>query len=87
MRRSKRVKQLRNNGIINSTTRSHLVGHFCKICIMMHGSMNVKFVVVECGVCVCVCVCVRARARVCVCACVRVCVCVCACVCVSINLT
>jgi len=29
--RSKHVEQLRNTGIINSTTRSHLVGYFCKI--------------------------------------------------------
>ena len=28
MCRSKHVEQLRNIGIINSTTRSHLVGHF-----------------------------------------------------------
>ena len=31
-----------NNGIINCPTQLHLVGHFYKICIMMHGSMNVK---------------------------------------------
>jgi hypothetical protein len=30
--RSKHVEQLRNNGIINSSTRSHLVGYFYKIC-------------------------------------------------------
>jgi len=29
--RSKHVEQLRNNGIINSTTRSHLVGYFYTI--------------------------------------------------------
>jgi len=29
--RSKHVEQLRNTGIINSTTRSHLVGYFYKI--------------------------------------------------------
>jgi len=29
--RSKRVEQLRNIGIINSTTQFHLVGYFCKI--------------------------------------------------------
>ena len=43
MCRSKRVEQLRNIGIINSTTRSHLVRYFYMICIMMHGSMNIKF--------------------------------------------
>ena len=42
MCRSKHVEQLRNIGIINSTTLSHLVGYFCKIYIMMHGSMNIK---------------------------------------------
>ena len=36
------AEQLRNIGIINSTTRSHLVGYFYKIYIMMHGSMNNK---------------------------------------------
>jgi len=40
--RSKHVEQLRNTGIINSTTRSHLVGYFYKICIMMQGSMNTR---------------------------------------------
>jgi hypothetical protein len=30
-------------GIINSTTRSHLVGYFYKIYIMMNGSMNIKY--------------------------------------------
>jgi len=39
----KHVEQLRIIGIINSTTRSHLVGSFYKIYIMMHGSMNIKF--------------------------------------------
>jgi hypothetical protein len=29
--RSKHVEQLKNTGIINSTTRSHLVGYFCKM--------------------------------------------------------
>jgi hypothetical protein len=24
-------------------TQLHLVGHFCEICIMMHGTVNVKF--------------------------------------------
>jgi len=32
-----------NKQIINSTTRSHLVGNFYKIYNMMHGSMNVTF--------------------------------------------
>jgi hypothetical protein len=41
--RSKHVGQSRNNGIINCPTQLHLVGPFCEICIMMHGSMNVKF--------------------------------------------
>jgi len=40
---SKHVEQLRNTGIINSTTRSHLVGYFYTIYIMMHGSINIKF--------------------------------------------
>ena len=31
MCRSKHVEQLRNIGIINSTTRSHLIGYFYKI--------------------------------------------------------
>jgi hypothetical protein len=39
---SKHVEQLRNTGIINSTIRSHFVGYFCKIYIMMHWSMNIK---------------------------------------------
>jgi hypothetical protein len=38
----KHVEQSRNNGIINCPTQLHLVGHFYKICIMMHGSINVK---------------------------------------------
>ena len=38
----KHVKQLRNTGIINSTTRLHLVGSFYEIYITMHGSMNIK---------------------------------------------
>jgi hypothetical protein len=37
---SKHVEQLRNIGIINSTTRSHLVGYFYTICIMVDRSMN-----------------------------------------------
>ena len=43
MCRSKHVEQLRNIGIINSTIRSHLVGYFYKIYIMMQGSINIKF--------------------------------------------
>ena len=38
----KNVEQSRNNGIINCPTQLHLVGHFYKICILMHGSMNDK---------------------------------------------
>jgi hypothetical protein len=38
--RPKHVEQLRNIGIINSTTRLHLVGSYYEICITMHGSMN-----------------------------------------------
>jgi hypothetical protein len=41
--RFKHIEQLRNIGIINSTTRSHLVGYFYKIYIKMHGSMNIKY--------------------------------------------
>jgi len=41
--RSKHVEQLRNTGIINSTTRLHLVGSFYEIYTTMHGSMNIKF--------------------------------------------
>jgi len=40
--RSKHVEQLINTGIINSSTRLHLVGYFCKIYTMMHGSTNIK---------------------------------------------
>jgi hypothetical protein len=40
-------KGLRNIEIINSTTRSHLVGYFCKIYIMMHGSMDIMLRSVE----------------------------------------
>jgi len=36
------VEQLRNIGIINSTTWLHLVGSFYKIYITMHGSMNIR---------------------------------------------
>jgi len=32
------------NGIINCPTQLHLVCHFYKICIMMHGYMNVKHI-------------------------------------------
>ena len=42
MCRSKRAEQSKNIGIINSTTQSHLVGYLYMICIMMHGSMNIK---------------------------------------------
>jgi len=45
--RSKHVEQLRNIGIINATTRSHLVGYFYTIYIMMHGSMNIKTIYVS----------------------------------------
>jgi hypothetical protein len=38
----KHVEQSRDDGIINCTTQLHLVAHFYKICITMHGSMNVK---------------------------------------------
>jgi len=38
---SKHVQQPRNNGIIYYPTQLHLVGHFCKDRIMMHGTMNV----------------------------------------------
>jgi len=40
--RPKHVEQLRNTGIINSTTRLHLVGSFYVIYITMHGSMNIN---------------------------------------------
>ena len=43
MCRQKHVEQVRNIGIINSTTRLHLVGSFCEFYITMHGSMNIKF--------------------------------------------
>jgi hypothetical protein len=42
--RLKHVEGSRNNGIINCPTQLHLVAHFYKICIMMHGSINVKVV-------------------------------------------
>jgi len=41
--RSKHVEQLRNIGIIISTTQLHLVGYFYMIFIMMNRSMNIKF--------------------------------------------
>jgi hypothetical protein len=34
---------IKNTGIINSTTRLHLVGSFYEIYTTMHGSMNIKF--------------------------------------------
>jgi hypothetical protein len=40
--RPKHVEQLRNIGIINSTTQSHLIGSSYEIYITMHGSMNIK---------------------------------------------
>jgi len=43
--RSKHVEQLSNIGIINSTTRLHLVGYFYKLYVMMHGHMKIKFIV------------------------------------------
>jgi len=36
-----------NTGIINSTTRSRLVGYFYTIFIMMHGSMNIQLVTLD----------------------------------------
>jgi len=41
--RPKHVEQLRNTGIINSTTWLHLVGSFYEFYITMHGSMNTKY--------------------------------------------
>jgi hypothetical protein len=38
----KNVEQLRNIGVINSTTRLHLVGFFYETYITMHGSMDSK---------------------------------------------
>jgi len=40
--RPKHVEQLRNIGIIKSTTWLHLVGYFYKIYIAVRGSMNIK---------------------------------------------
>jgi len=47
--RPKHVEQLRNIGIINSTTQSYNVGYFYKIYITMHGSMNIMryFVLIQ----------------------------------------
>jgi len=39
---SKHVEQLINIGIINSSTQLHLVGYFCMIYTMMHGSTYIK---------------------------------------------
>ena len=47
MCRPKHVEQLRNIGIINSTTRLHLVGSFCEMYITMHGSMNIMSVFIN----------------------------------------
>jgi hypothetical protein len=44
--RPKHVEQLRNTGIINSTTRLHLVDSFYEFYITMHGSMNIKSILV-----------------------------------------
>jgi hypothetical protein len=41
--RPKHVEQLRNIGIINSTTRLNLVSSFHEIHITMNGSMSIKF--------------------------------------------
>jgi len=38
----KHVEQLRNNGVINSTTRFHLVGSFYEIYITIYGSTNIR---------------------------------------------
>jgi hypothetical protein len=43
--RPKHVEQLRNDGIINSTTQLHLVCSFYEIYIAMHGSMNIKYII------------------------------------------
>jgi hypothetical protein len=40
------VEQLRNIGIINSTTRLHLVVSFYEIYITMHGSLNIKLTLI-----------------------------------------
>jgi len=41
--RPKHVEQLRNSGIINNTSRLHLVGSFYEFYIAMHGFMNIKY--------------------------------------------
>jgi hypothetical protein len=35
---------IKNNGIINSTAKSHLVGSFYEIYITIHGSVNIKII-------------------------------------------
>jgi len=45
--RPKHVQQLRNTGIINSTTRLYLVGSFYEIYITIHGSMTHRVYCVE----------------------------------------
>ena len=44
MCRQKHVEQLKNIGIISSSTRLHLVGSFYEFYITMHGSMNIKLI-------------------------------------------
>jgi hypothetical protein len=39
------LKGLRNIGIINSTTRFHLVGSFYEFYVTMHGPMDIKNIV------------------------------------------
>jgi hypothetical protein len=46
--RSKHVEKSRNNGILNFPIQLHPVGHFYKICIMTHGSTNVKKLILLC---------------------------------------
>jgi hypothetical protein len=46
--RPKHVEQLRNSGIINSTTQSHLVCSFYEIYITMDGFMNINFYKRQC---------------------------------------
>jgi len=45
--RSKHVEQLINIGIINSSTLLHLVGYFCMIYTMMHGSTNNNIIIIK----------------------------------------
>jgi hypothetical protein len=45
--RPKHVEQSRYIRIINFTTRLHLVGSFYEIYITMHGSTNIKFIMVS----------------------------------------